>query len=73
MSAEKKREGFNFTISSDCWLSIDDIWPDGDAPDNPTVDHVHAVIEQCGGAKVVIREWNLDEDLALAVEDKVCP
>lgn len=40
-------------------LTVDELWPDGDAPDNPTVSDVRALIDKCGGLKRTIDEWNL--------------
>lgn len=40
-------------------LSVTDIWPDGDAPENPTTEDVLAKIKSCGGIQDVIRNWNI--------------
>jgi len=48
-------------------LDIDDIWPDGDAPENPTVKDVLNVIEVCGGPRDILRDWFLDDYLTLDV------
>jgi hypothetical protein len=60
---------FHFTIAADVSLSVEEIWPDGDAPENPSVDDVLAVIQQCGGRYRVLRDWELASDLALTVSD----
>lgn len=41
-------------------LSIDEIWPDGDAPENPTAADV--VAQMRGGVDGVMREWNISPD-----------
>ena len=77
MSVDKASKGFNFTIDSIQWLAVADIWPDGDAPENPTVDDVLAVIAASGGMRQVLHDWNLDDDIELTVDDgqvsKVAP
>lgn len=42
-------------------LPIDAIWPDGDAPDNPTTADVRQLVSECGGIYDVLGEWNLHE------------
>ena len=44
-------------------LGVSEIWPDGDAPENPTVDDVIEVIRTCGGVSDVLRNWNLPPQL----------
>jgi hypothetical protein len=63
-----KRRGFEFTVEGALFLEIDDIWPDGDAPPNPTVDDVIKVISECGGPRRVMADWDLDAELRLAVD-----
>lgn len=40
-------------------LGVDEIWPDGDAPENPTVEDVVAQMEK---SQMTIDEWNLRPD-----------
>jgi hypothetical protein len=58
---------FDFDLSGYARLSVDDIWPDGDAPEDPTVADVEELIKKCGGKYRVIRDWDLDDDLDLTV------
>lgn len=60
---------FHFSISCDVSLEVKDIWPDGNAPENPTVDDVLAVIKKDGGARRILDDWSLLEDLSLTVSD----
>lgn len=39
-------------------LTIEDIWPDGDAPENPTKEDVQAVLDEVG-TDALIKEWML--------------
>lgn len=41
-------------------LDIHQLWPDGDAPDNPSCEDVRSLIEEHGGIVRVIKAWNLD-------------
>lgn len=66
--SDKKNIGFNFQIEASLYLSVDEIWPDGDAPENPTADDVAQVIEQCGGLRAVIRDWDLDQHVSLTID-----
>ena len=55
-----------FVISfPDVRLSVNDIWPDGDAPDNPTPDDVIEAMEGTGYSTPasVVREWELIKSL----------
>ncbi len=67
----KQGKTFSFTISADVDLALHEIWPDGDAPENPTVDDVLEVIKKDGGKRAVIRDWNLDDDLDLEVDGRM--
>lgn len=49
-----------FTIAfRDVELDLDELWPDGDGPANPTTSDVAALIARCGGIAPVIDDWNL--------------
>jgi hypothetical protein len=64
-----KSKTFYFQFERTIELSIDDIWPDGDAPDNPTVMDVVSVVNDCGGALDVFRDWDLDSEIELTISD----
>jgi hypothetical protein len=57
----------NFLFGGSVDLTENDIWPDGDAPDDWTAEDVEAVIVECGGAVGVLRGWELDGCLTLRV------
>lgn len=52
---------FQLSYTINVVLSVDDIWPDGDAPENPTVADVEKVIDACGGWQRIVSDWNLDD------------
>ena len=51
---------FTFSVTGDTKLTVDQIWPDGDAPTDPTADDVLDQLVACGTATGVIEDWNLD-------------
>jgi hypothetical protein len=60
---------FRIMIECDVELTVAQLWPDGDAPENPTDDDVLELIEECGGVERVLGDWNLDESLTLDVRE----
>lgn len=60
MSKPGKR--FRVSVSAEADLAIAEIWPDGDAPENPTADDVREKIELTCGWGDLVRDWNLPQD-----------
>jgi len=68
---------FNITINGDHLLKIEDIWPDGDAPENPTAEDVRRLIESLVNADEVVMnlaaylidEWNLQCDVGIQLKE----
>lgn len=58
------REVANFRLrcTYDVVLSEDEIWPDNDAPPNPSVNDVKEVMDSCGSPDVIIRDWSLEPE-----------
>lgn len=54
-------EGPSFTLTEE------EIWPDGDAPENPTDADVIDAMMDYGSASSVIRDWALDDGLTIHV------
>ncbi len=48
-------------------LSTNEIWPDGDAPENPTDTDVIEAMKSYGRPFEVIRDWALDDGLEIHV------
>lgn len=48
-------------------LTVDDVWPDGDAPETPTADDVLNLLERDGLSRG-IDDWNLDFRVIIRVE-----
>lgn len=75
--SDTKNKQFHFDLAGVVSLDITGIWPDGDAPENPTVDDVLKVIAQLGGAEKVMEDWGLNFNNVLTVSDgknaKVAP
>lgn len=53
---------FRIEYAINVTLDESDIWPDGDAPEVPTVDDVLALIERGGGINRVLGEWCLNDN-----------
>ena len=62
-----KHPGFSFSVSADYHFTIEQIWPDGDAPENPTAQDVAKVVEDCGGVLAVFADWDLEDGIQLHV------
>ena len=52
---------FKITYEMECVLDTDQMWPDGDAPTNPTAKDVIALIRRHGGIYRVLDDWNLHQ------------
>lgn len=48
---------FSVTIESE--ISSEEVWPDGDAPENPTAEDVAKVMRGCGNETTVVNDWFL--------------
>jgi hypothetical protein len=48
---------FWFEVGDEATLTVDEIWPDGDAPENPTVDDVIAHIKQSSSRHSFATDW----------------
>lgn len=59
---------FFFEYSMEFGLGVGDIWPDGDAPENPSIEDVEALIEKDGGKSRIFRLWEFDNDVADSLE-----
>ena len=60
--------GFRLYYEGETFLRVQDLWPDGDAPENPTVADVRALMRAEGPDWKVIREWDLDHDVVISVD-----
>jgi hypothetical protein len=63
------KKHFFFNIEIDDTFEIEHLWPDGDAPENPTLDDVVALIQKCGGPDQVADDWNMLDGLSITVSD----
>lgn len=60
---------FELTVEGSVVLSADDIWPDGDAPENPTAADVAKLIQRDGGLDRVLIDWSLDDEFELVARE----
>jgi hypothetical protein len=61
---------FQISMHVDVTLSTAEIWPDGNAPAEPTEEDVRQLIERSGGPATVLRTWSLDADLVTTVRGR---
>ena len=59
-----------FAISMDVYaiMTVDEIWPDGDAPENPTCEQVAARIAESGSPMRWLEDWNMVDDTGVSVQ-----
>lgn len=71
MSANEK--SFSIDVNGSWELSIRDLWPDGDEPENPTAEDAQRVIaDYIKGRSFAsfMRDWGMSDDLTLDVEGR---
>jgi hypothetical protein len=63
---------FNFDLGNNT-LTVDDVWPDKDAPAEVTAEKVLELVDDCGGVLRVIDAWDFlrGVDLEVVVRDKM--
>jgi len=62
---------FEICYSGGTNIKVREVWPDGDAPENPTAEDVmKRMKESCKGVKAdLLMDWNLAGDLDISVID----
>lgn len=58
---------FALNIVGTIMMDGEDFWPEGEAPENPTVEDVLAMIQIAGGLRGVFLDWSLCDDVRLMV------
>lgn len=56
---------FSFEVRGSVSIGVDDIWPDGDAPENPTAEDVQREIAKSGDLCTAMLDWSIDDDFQL--------
>ena len=65
------KASFRISFSGSFELTTNEIWPDGDEPENPTVQDVRNWMMNSGGSKsALLRDWNLERDLDITIVDE---
>lgn len=57
---QSERRSWIIEWGGEATLTVDEIWPNGDAPENPTRDDVIAQIAKEGNPRSFARNWNCD-------------
>jgi len=60
MTKENKPK-FLLSIEMNVELSVEELWPDGDGPENPTEEDVVDLINAEGGVPEILNDWNLSD------------
>jgi hypothetical protein len=56
----KPQKSFTICIEAEVQMSIEDIWPDDDAPENPTAkDVIQAMQDDCISIGRLVEDWNI--------------
>lgn len=55
---------FYFEVGDEASLTVDEIWPDGDAPENPTVEDVIAEVKKTSRFRFA-SEWNFETHVSV--------
>lgn len=64
--ADQKTKQFNVSVESDTWaMKVSQIWPDGDAPENPTPADVAEQMGKDGSVAQIILEWALTPHIVI--------
>lgn len=58
---------FTISINGEVELTPEEIWPDGDAPENPTVEDVLEQMQKSGTKENFMSSWNLGDDIDITV------
>ena len=55
------------TLHADCNMGVPELWPDDDWPDVIDKAAVEDLIENAGGLRAVLRDWNLEDSIEMSV------
>ena len=70
----KSKDVFTVIFSGSATMEKDWIWPDGGAPENPTVeDVVRAIKDDTYDTADFIQDWNLADDIEIHIYNKADP
>lgn len=58
------KKTFGISLEGEEYLTVDQIWPNGDAPDNPTIEDVEDVLSEYSPLDLV-KDWNLRLDVTV--------
>lgn len=56
---------FHVAIEGVWMLNVGQVWPDGDAPENPTAEDVLEQMRAYGDVRAIIGDWNLVPELTV--------
>lgn len=56
-------------VEADIHITEAEVWPDGDGPENPTAEDVAQAMRNHGTRRMTMRDWGLDDELVVTVEN----
>lgn len=62
-------EIFQVSITNDFDLSVEEVWPDGDAPENPTAEDVMEQMKREGSVHRLLGNWDMLYGVQVDVTD----
>lgn len=63
-------KSFTLVFTGSVILTEGDLWPDDDAPENPTKEDVEELLEEYEyDIAGLIRDWNLEDEISVKVDD----
>lgn len=67
-----EKKTFRITYEVDVELTANEIWPDGDGPENPTSDDVIELVKRLYGyfPSRIVGDWALDDSGQLCIDGK---
>lgn len=65
-----EKKSFTISFVGSATLTVDEVWPDGNAPANPTLlDVMREIRKSTFSESDLIEKWNLSEDITVHVGD----
>lgn len=63
-ATQKSAPQFLIEVGDEAYLTVEEIWPDGDAPANPTVEDVAAQIKKSSRFNFA-RDWGFEDHVSV--------
>lgn len=61
----RMRRCFHIEVRDEALLDVDEIWPDGDAPENPTTEDVIEQIKKTSNRSSFMVDWGFEQHVTV--------